>query len=333
MGPVAQSYFSGIIEECRASFDRGSPGFLRWFGLRFRPSYQGIGRLNEQMKHHYGILAKKGQVVWGSVAQVNMGVFSPGTEDLPGVTVYSTDPYFDANPQDLYAIGRACFHFKGTEPLDAEFKPVAARLTDEYDSTVRMQLPRRLTDDREVFLAATMFHRSRLPGGVLRASLFPMVIAPDATDVNMVLHLAYWSRTLRDTWRELQDTLERTRITSVAQQVAEAAEKQPARQWPADWDLNAVPICVTPAMVQAYDAFVKQFKLDNRPLLAIGLRTDGTKYAEFSADYDRDNECTFESHGITLVIRKDQLEDLRGAIVDYKDTVFAKGVMIRLLGE
>lgn len=333
MGSLAQSYFSQRIEECRASFDKGSFGFLRWFGLRLRPTYAGFDLINEPMKPHYEILTRKGQVVWGSVAQVNMGMFAPGPEDLPGVTIYSTDRYYDANPQDLCAIGRACFQFKGTEPVDVEFKPVAMRLTDEFDSTVRMQLPKRLTDNREVFLGATMFHRTRLPGGVLRGSLFPMVIAPEATEVNMVLQLPYWSKTLCDTWHTLQDTLEGIKITSTAQQVAEAAEKHPAPQRPADWDTTTTPVYVTPAMVEAYYSIIKQLKLDFQPYLVIGIRPDGTKYADFIPNFDRRLECTFKSSGISIVIRKDQRERLRGAIVDYKDTVFAKGLVIRLQGE
>jgi hypothetical protein len=285
------------------------------------------------LKPHYGILIKQGQVVWGCVAQVNMGMFAPGPVDLPGVTVYSTDSYFDANPQDLAAIGRACFRFKNTEPVDVEFKPVASRLTDEFDSTVRMQLPKRLTDDRDVFLAATMFHRTRLPGGVLRGSLVPLVIAPAVTEVNMVLQLPYWSKTLCDTWHTLQDTLEGVKITSSAQKVAGEAEKLPAKHGPADWDVNATPIYVTPAMVRAYATMVQQLNLGFNPFLFVGFRADGTKFADFIADYDRLVECMFRSNGISIVIRKDQRERLRGAVVDYKNSVFAKGVVIRLPGE
>lgn len=305
MGTLAQSYFSQRIEECREAWDKGSVGFLRWFGLRLRPSYEGFDQINEQMKPHYGILTKKGQVVWGCIAQVNMGMFAPGSEDLPGVTVYSTDSYCDANPQDLFGIGRACFKFKNTDPVERDFKPVASRLTDEFDSTVRMLLPRRLTDDREVFLAATMFHRTRLPQGVLRGSLVPLVIAPEASEVNMVLQLPYWSKKLRDTWHTLQDTLEGIQINSAALQVAEAAEKLPAKPGPADWDVNAIPIYVTPAMVAAYPSIVERVGLDYRPLLVIGLREDGSKFADFAPDYDRRLECTFESNGIAIVIRKD----------------------------
>jgi hypothetical protein len=333
MDSLPQSYFLQRIGECRASFDGGSVGFLRWFGQRLRPNHEKSDTTNEQLKMHYDILRKHGRVVWGCVAQVNQGMFAPGHEDLPGVTVYSTDSYYDENPQDLFAIGQACFTFKNTEPVESEFKPVALRLTDESDFTLRMLLPKRLTDNRTVFLAATMFHRRRLPHGVLCGSLFPLVIAPEVSEVNIVLELRYWPKTLRETWETLQDILEGMEITSAAQQVAEAAEKLPAKQRPADWDVNVTPVRVTPAMASAYGSIVKQLNLDFQPFLVIGLREDGTKHADFAPDYDRQLECMYESNGIALVIRKDQLDQLRGAIVDYRDTVFAKGIVIRLPGE
>ena len=85
-------------------------------------------------------------------------------------------------------------------------------------------------------------------------------------------------------------------------------------------------------MVAAYESIVEQLKLDFQPFLVISLRDDGTKHADFAPDYDRRLECTFESNGISLVIRKDQRQRF-GTVVDYKDSVFAKGVVIRLPGE
>src|SRR5262245_34429817 len=139
MSNFPQSYFSSRIAECRTAFDRGGLGFLRWFGLRVRPSYDAVDQIPDPLRSHYRTLLKHGQVVWGCVAQVNMGMFGPGPDDLPGVTVYSTDSHYDANPQDLVDIGHACFEFKNSDPVDNDFKPVAGRLTDEYDSTVRLE--------------------------------------------------------------------------------------------------------------------------------------------------------------------------------------------------
>jgi hypothetical protein len=333
MGLASPSYFLGRIRECRASFDRRGHGFFGRLANRLPPNHENSDTISEQLKTHYDILRKEGRVVWGALAQVNQGMFAPGPADLPGVTVYSTDAFYDENPQDLCEIGQACFEFKNTEPIESEFKPVALRLTDEHDFTMRMPLPRRLTDNRQAFLAATMFHRRRLPNGVLCGSLFPLVIAPEATEVNMVLELPHWSKTLRKDWETLPELLEGMEITSSSRRVAKAAEKPPVKQRLADWDVSVSPVRVTAAMAAGYESIVEELNLDYRPYLVIGLREDGTKSADFAPDYDRELECVHESNGVPIVLRNDQLDRLRGTTVDYRDTLFGKGIVIRLPGE
>lgn len=337
MAEFERLFFLQCISECRNAFDKGSLGFLRWLGLRLRPSYDAHDAIPEALRSHYQMLMKQGTVAWGCVSQVNMGMFAPGPIDLPGVTVYSADPHFDANPQDLLAIGRACFQFKGTEAIDEEFNTVARRLTDEFDMTARMLLPRRLTDAREVYIAATMFHRNRLPGGVLQGSLFPVVIAPEITEANMPLQLPYWSPTLRNSWETIQEMLEDTPVGSIALEVASAAAKTLVSQNSAPhWNVDKTPVHVTPAMARAFEALVASLDSRQEPYLLVGIRTDvpgNIKIAELVTNYDYHTEECFESNGVFVIVQRNQLALMRGAVVDYKDSLFGKGILIRLAGE
>jgi hypothetical protein len=260
-------------------------------------------------------------------------MFLEGEEDLPGVTVYSLDEHHDAAPQDLRAIGHACFRFKKTKPADAPYGPLAERLTNEFDQTARMLLPSSLTDGREVFLGATQFHRTRLPGGVLRATLFPMVIAPEQTELNMVLPLSCWPDDLRGVWRTLQQQLEALPSESTALQVAAAAEKRPLDLTRRDWDIDEIPVWVTPAMAQHVSSYAKTVGLRGRPLLLVRVEDDGSRFADLMKDYDPSTEMMFRSNGVGVVVLKRQLERIRGAIVDYQSTAFGEGVVLRLLGE
>ena len=178
MTSLAHSFFSDRIAECCAAFDNYGVGVLRWLGLQKRSRFDERDRIPTPLRPHYEILLNQGHVVWGSVAQVNSGMFRPGSTDLPGVTVYSSDPHYDANPQDLFAVGRACFQLKNTSPVDPAFRPIAAHMTDEYDSTVRMVLPQQLTDGRQVFAGTTMFHRSRCRTGAFVPAYFPSSSRP-----------------------------------------------------------------------------------------------------------------------------------------------------------
>jgi Fe-S cluster assembly iron-binding protein IscA len=262
-----------------------------------------------------------------------MQMFAAGMVDLPGVTVYSPDDYYDAHPHDLATIGRACFQFKNTIPTDGEFQAIAERLTDEFDQTPRMVVPARLSDGRQVFLGATMFHRVRLPGRILRASALPMVIAPELTEINMVLPLAYWSPELHEAWGNLQERLDGSQITSTAQRVARNAEKRPREQAGPDWDVAAIPVHVTPAMAEELVAQAERLGLEARPMLSIGFSSDGAKTADLVMTYDPDTEIVFTSSGVGVVVRRDQLERLRGTVVDFKSSAFDAGVVIRLPGD
>jgi Fe-S cluster assembly iron-binding protein IscA len=328
--------FSQLISDCRSRFDRGGFGFLRWFRLRLRPSYAAFDGVQESLAPHYEILRKQGQVVWGSVAQVNMGMFCNGEIDLPGVTVYSDDAHFDANPQDLADIGHAAFALKNTDPRDQDLKPVANRLTDELDMTVRFPMPHKLTDGRKVFLGYTIFHRTRLPARTLKMTLFPMVIAPDLTEVNMVLPLPYWPDSLRAAWGEqLAKELDALPLNSTARQVALAAEKAPAASVNQPyWDVDARPVHITPAAARRLRAVMKEFGFSEDVYVFVGLRPDGnTKYVDFLDRYDRREETCFQSEGLRIVVRKDQLRKMRGALVDFKESVIGAGFLIRLPGE
>lgn len=329
--------FPEMIADCRTLWDKGSIGFLRWIGLRVRSSYDGFDQIPQQARSHYQILIKRGRVVWGCVAQVNMSMFVDGDMDLPGVTVHSEDSYFDANPQDLADIGRAAFALKGTDPVHPELKPVAQRMTDELDHTVRAPMPASLTDGRHVFMGITIFHRLRLPGRMLKLNLFPMVIAPESTEFNMVLPLPYWSPKLCQDWGEVLGVhLDALPIHSTGRQVALAADKAPVLPERPHWDVKAMPVYVTPSAVRGFHVALSQVGVEpDKVFLMVRLGPDGfTKHADIVPKENKKlDEISFSSNGIEVLVRRDQIDQLRGSLVDFKDSMFGPGFLIRLPGE
>jgi Fe-S cluster assembly iron-binding protein IscA len=325
--------FSQMMAECRWHFGSGQSGILRWLGFKSWVVYDAQDVVPAALRPHYQILLDSGRVVWGAIAQVNNNMFRPGLDDLPGVVVYSADTQFDGHPQDLADVGRAAFALKNSEPFDPELKPVAARMTDEFDMTARLHLPTKLTAGREIFIAATIFHRSRVPGGIMSAGIFPLVIAPEKTEANMVLPLSYWSNALQQRWATLGDTLAALPVTSTARTIALAAEKGPARAAPAR-HAEATPVYVTSAAAAAFVSIVNQTSSDAEVYFYIGLDTQpervGRKIAELVLDYNTSHQTCFESNGIPVVVRIDQLDQLRGTVVDYQDSLYGTGFVIRV---
>jgi Fe-S cluster assembly iron-binding protein IscA len=324
------STFGERIAECRDRFSGGRRDLLR-AESRNPPATGGAEeQVPSTLKNYYQMLLDRGTIVWAAVAQVNRGMLSAGRDDLPGVTVYSTDDYFDDHPQDLADIAHAAYALKDTEPDDAELRAVADRMTDEYDMTVRQPLPYRLTDRRLVYIAATLFHRARLPGAVLSARLVPVVIGPEYTDVNMILPLLCWSPDLRACWKDVDAQIATLPMTSTATRVAR--EAQVWRVQPADPWADRPVVRITAEAARAFHEAIARHEV-RTPYLCLGLRADGRKTADLGESYDSTQERCFEVDGIQVIIRIDQLDQLRGAVVDFQDGLYGKGFIIRLAGE
>jgi Fe-S cluster assembly iron-binding protein IscA len=301
-----------------------------------RAAYDAGDDVPEALRPHYEILLDTGHIVWGTLAQVNTGMFLPGPNDLPGETVYSTDAYFDDHPRDLAEIGRAAFALKNTEPVDRNLQRVAALMTNEYDRTPRQPLPRQLTEGREVFLAITIFHRSCLPNGIVSARVFPLLIDPGRTEANMILPMPYWSDLLQGGWDNLDEKLAALPVTSTARQVALDAEKETLEGTPS-WDVETTPLSLTPAAAAKFRRILSEHDFPEVVYLLVGIHTDGEragkKRADIAPSFHPTEECCFESQGVQVVVRLDHLEQMRGAIVDYQDSIFGSGFSIRLADE
>lgn len=332
MAGTLEDDFSKMITDCRSALHRWRSSPLTKLGLR-SPLGAVRDAHNDAMRAEYLQLLLAGDVVWGALSQVNNGMFEPGAVDLPGVTVYSTDPCFDGRPQDLNAIGSACFALKNTAPEDPELLDIAERLTNEYDHTIRKRLPRKLTDGRVVYMGATMFHRGRIPGGVLAASAFPLVIVPERTEVNMVLPLRFWSKMLKAEWDNLNDLLSRAPVGTEAMFVVRKAKKVRITPGRPDWDTQRFPVKLLPGMIHWMRAQAPRLMNDHNPILFVGVHPDGEKFADLTMTEDDPLRVMFDFEGIRVQVLKAQLEEIRGTQIDYRDDAFGAGLIIRLPGE
>lgn len=316
---LPDGFFFDTLDECRMLFDRGPARLFGLFGPRVRKGFDRGEDVTDRMKPQYQVLAEHGQVVWGSIVQANNKLFQPGNEDLPGVTVYSRDSYFDGRPEQLFAIASAGGVLKNTNPADTELSRVASRLTDEYDLSEGASLPKRLTGGRELTISTTIFHRARLPITILSCCIFPIVIAPDLTPANMVLQLQYWPMRLRKCWDKINELLVKVATSGRALEVVRSVEMVSGNQTTDHQGSYAAPVYVTPAGVAAYHAYIKQLKLKAQLYLMVSIGPDGKKQVDLAFQHDPRLEYAFQSNGIPVVVLADQRERLRGAVVDFRD--------------
>ena len=147
------------------------------------------------------MLRDQGRVVWGALVQANSVLFDPDNrQTLPANVIYSPDLWFDNNVPALRGLARGLFDLKGKNPADKELRSFARAITNELLRTMRLPLPRSLTDNREVYFTTCLVQPSHLPSGHLATGFFPLLICPDKTDAVMILPAEYWPEELCAAW-------------------------------------------------------------------------------------------------------------------------------------
>lgn len=146
-----------------------------------------------------------GSVVWASMIQANAILFQEHPADAPAAYLYSLDPYFDHNPDQLEEIAGNLADTKGRHGYDREVQRFADMLADEFERQLRLPIPKVLTSGHDVVYTCGVIARRHLPLPFLAAGLFPLIVLPGKTDANWVLPSRWWADGLLQFWFEALD--------------------------------------------------------------------------------------------------------------------------------
>jgi len=130
-----------------------------------------------------------GDIYYGVLLQANSRLFKKTRTNpvLPGVVIYSTDEYFESNPNALKEIADALYADKAFNDL---------RLEDKlYTPT---PLSTELTDGRRVMISSVMIARKHLPQYRLTGehTILPVIAAPQKSTTVFVADCKYWTNDL-----------------------------------------------------------------------------------------------------------------------------------------
>ncbi len=151
------------------------------------------------------ILLKRGQVYWGVLVQANEILFRDAPYvDCPGNVVFSTNKSLGNRPELMLEIATDIFAYKNTNYVPEHLKQVVDIVTDEYERVFNYPIPlndiKRVNDspvvfdeDDNLFFTTIMFFRDYLPTGKLLSDIFPILAAPEVTDISIVLPERYWT--------------------------------------------------------------------------------------------------------------------------------------------
>ena len=135
----------------------------------------------------------EGQIVISCVVQANTLLFKGFKDDCPANFIYTREPYYYENPEELSTLASKLYSLKGERAGRRDLQFIADALEDEMERFFRIPLPDVLTEGRTVFITSVMVHRRHIPKRKLSESFYPLLTI-DCEDADaMILPKWYWS--------------------------------------------------------------------------------------------------------------------------------------------
>lgn len=154
---------------------RRSPRVAEVWRLAPGPAWLASDRLNEVYRLHEQLLAE-GEITWAWVVMANESAWRPGGGVVPGMVIYSFDPWFERRPSRLGPISERLLQQPdrpGVWPWEAQ---VSDWIAKELARPLDEPLPPSLALGRAVRLSTMLFFPDHLPHGYLTGGFLPVLV-------------------------------------------------------------------------------------------------------------------------------------------------------------
>lgn len=134
---------------------------------------------------NYDVL-NNGKIVYGCLVMGNSDLYKESKhihKSYPAVLIYSTDECFVDDPTALIKITKALYDDKDNNFLQNE--------TSFYS---HYELPKSMTDGKNVYATCVLLYRYHLPLGFIKdnMTLMPLIVSPDTCPSSFVVDAKYW---------------------------------------------------------------------------------------------------------------------------------------------
>lgn len=285
--------------------------------VEYRP-----GQFDDESLATINLLLREGRLVWGAIAQANHNAFVPGRMDVPSNAIFSTDPFFDSNPETLRDIALRIYGLKNAANVPSHLAEIAELISDEMNFALNVPVPSALTDGKSVFFTTTQLYRRSLPNSVLSMGFFPLLVLPERTTANLLLPLTYWSPALVSHWNRIFHSSG----VSTPPPPASVAPSGPPDPQAVEEYLKS-PVQLTSDAAQAANGFIREGGTLEKTSLWVNIQPGGL-YDITMVDRPFP-EVSFPvetvSDGIGIVISGHQAADLQGLRIGFKRTSMGNG--------
>jgi hypothetical protein len=149
----------------------------------------------------------RGELMIGDVFMCDTSLREPGDKDGVGGVVYSNDPIFALQHENLEEVGTWLYDRHGSLERGAPLSrsPWVRWIRDivgtGYESRTGARLPAAFTRGRTVWAGGLLINRSALPNGVLRSLPIPLLVLRESHDhLPLIVHHALWPANHREAW-------------------------------------------------------------------------------------------------------------------------------------
>ena len=323
--------FAAWLDGCRRNLKKQQSSLLG--RLTGRDPLKALGPLEGRFAPslpHYRLLLEHGRVVWGTIVQANVGLFSPGDDDLPANTLISPDPAFDDNPGALRSYAHRIFDLKGTYPDDPQLDEFAAIVTDEHNYASNEPLPRKLADGYEVYLTSSTIHRACLPQSFLASNIFPMLICPERTFMNLPLPAVFWPQELVDKFGDIDHlAYEPDDLPPNTRRTATTPFPRDPEALPRDVFQTSLLIDVTQRAARTLVEMAAE-QGNSQPYFRAAVSSSFHHSLTIEPpDYvpNGNVEMVVPTRGVRLIVAHEEIDRMKGTVIDFRSGAMVSGFM------
>lgn len=130
---------------------------------------------------------ENGNIYYGYLVEANSELFrnAKKVRRLPAVVVYSTEEYYESNPEELGIIAHSLYENKNNNILKSE---------NRYFSNVIVDLKQ--TNGRKVYVSTFFISSDQFPLNYITGLLFPIIANPENSSSVFMVNAKYWTDNL-----------------------------------------------------------------------------------------------------------------------------------------
>ncbi len=208
-------YFEEVLEHCRAKLATARKRTASLRKLELTPAKR-VRREARIIYAEQRVVLEHGSVHWGWNALSEDALWNAGTKPLQGAFVHSTLPSYDAHPERLYKIKRklvlsglrmaapkTAHAGYGKDVFTPEKNPKLVPVMEAITAWQSFVQGMPVAGRRQVYYTRTLIHREHLPYQRKTSDLFPIVFAPEHSNVALILPSSLWpKRFIKMRWRK-----------------------------------------------------------------------------------------------------------------------------------